>query len=728
MTIRSRLLHALSGSVMTFGMVYVNIRVLCDLTGISSDRETALLLAAVFGLIAAAVLLTPHPLLALTVPVLVTGGAFAVCREEVLAEVYRLFVCLTDSPVAGYLFRALLKSPPSPGEINDTFNGPVFFWIPLFAAWLCASFLILYLSRVRGMLWYTVFNTLLFAALAVFMNAMPSGWLTALFAALHMALVLSSLLVERGGRRAGAVTLGLLLPCFIVSAGLWGALRYYERPAFTDRIVERSVELYKDLSARRKSRTGSGGSGTAGGGGSTKLGEDTLENTRAVPIGAFPWNRYADRVELDETGPRRPLDTPVMEVYSDRERTLYLRGVSYDQYEPDGWSNRTVRTEGVEFTPFLFVTDAAPTEQLRVRLAVASNLLWLPYTPTELPKDTSVFQDAYVFSEPLTDYSVLYKPNAAFAPVSWEYRNYVYLLYGGGMLPDETREALSEVTALFDPEDPNLVFRIADYVRNCAVYDTDTPAMPAGEDFVPWFLTESDRGYCVHFASAAAVLLRCFNIPARYVTGYMVKAQGSGWTEVTEDDAHAWVEYFDDSLVSWRVLEPTPSLSNPAEEEAETESPAPTAPLPNLRNEPAETEPREQSVPRADPVRPARGRTVSALWLIPAALLAAAVLWPVTRAVRRKLALRKADPNGRVLLLWRLSVRLLSASKAEEPDSLADSLAECLAIAEKARFSPHTVTPEEIARVEALSNAARASVRCDKNLPRRLAVRWFMGV
>ena len=728
MTLRSRLLHALSGAVMTFGMVYANIRVFCELTDISSNRETALLLAAVFGFIAAAVLLTPHPFLSLLVPFLVTGGAFAVCREEVLEEVYRLFICLTESPTAGYLFRALLNGAPAPGEINDAFNGPVFFWIPLLAAWLSGSFLIMYLSRVRGVLWYTAFDVLLFAALAVFMNEMPSGWLTALFAALHMALVLSSLLLERGSGRAGAVMLGLLLPCFIVSAGLWGALRYYERPAFTDRIVERSVELYKDLSDKRNSRTGGGGSGTAGGSGSTTLGEDAMENTRAVPIGAFPWNRYADRVELDETGPRRPLDTPVMEVYSDRERTLYLRGVSYDQYEPDGWSNRTVRKEGVDFTPFLFVTDAAPTELLQVRLAVASNLVWLPYTPTELPQGTSVFQDAYVFSKPLTEYTVLYKPNAAFAPVSWEYRNYVYLLYGGGMVPDETREALADVIALFDPDDPNLVFRIADYVRNCAVYDTDTPAMPAGEDFVPWFLTESDRGYCVHFASAAAVLLRCFDIPARYVTGYMVKAEGSGWTKVTEDDAHAWVEYFDDSLVSWRVLEPTPSMADPAEEEAETESPAPAAPLPNLRNEPAETEAREQSVPRADPVTPVRRHTVSALWLIPAVLLAAVVLWPVIRAGRRKRALKKADPNGRVLLLWHLSERLLSASKGDEPDNPADNRMECLAVAEKARFSPHTVTPEEVRQVEALYESALTSVRRDKNLPRRLALRWFLGV
>jgi hypothetical protein len=97
-------------------------------------------------------------------------------------------------------------------------------------------------------------------------------------------------------------------------------------------------------------------------------------------------------------------------------------------------------------------------------------------------------------------------------------------------VPDRTRAALSDIVSRFDPADPNLVFRVADYVRSSAVYDTDTEAMHELGDFVPWFLTESDRGYCVHFASAAVLLLRCLGVPARYVTGYLVRAEGSAVT------------------------------------------------------------------------------------------------------------------------------------------------------------------------------------------------------
>ena len=44
---------------------------------------------------------------------------------------------------------------------------------------------------------------------------------------------------------------------------------------------------------------------------------------------------------------------------------------------------------------------------------------------------------------------------------------------------------------------------------------------PAQEDFAVYFLTEGKRGWCMHFATAAACMLRALDVPARYVSGYV---------------------------------------------------------------------------------------------------------------------------------------------------------------------------------------------------------------
>ena len=82
---------------------------------------------------------------------------------------------------------------------------------------------------------------------------------------------------------------------------------------------------------------------------------------------------------------------------------------------------------------------------------------------------------------------------------------------------------------------------------------------PPGRDFVDYFLFESKRGFCVHFASAMVVMLRCLGIPARVASGFAtgVYDRRLGAYLVRENDAHAWVEvYFPGQ--GWVAFDPTP--------------------------------------------------------------------------------------------------------------------------------------------------------------------------
>jgi hypothetical protein len=77
------------------------------------------------------------------------------------------------------------------------------------------------------------------------------------------------------------------------------------------------------------------------------------------------------------------------------------------------------------------------------------------------------------------------------------------------------------------------------------------------------FLFGDRTGYCVHFAHAAAYLLRALGLPARVAAGYAVdagrRADGSSLM-LRSSDAHAWAEVYLDDF-GWEVVDPMPLRS-----------------------------------------------------------------------------------------------------------------------------------------------------------------------
>ncbi|MCD8315501.1 MAG: transglutaminase-like domain-containing protein [Firmicutes bacterium] len=105
------------------------------------------------------------------------------------------------------------------------------------------------------------------------------------------------------------------------------------------------------------------------------------------------------------------------------------------------------------------------------------------------------------------------------------------------------------------------------YTLNSRASYTRTPGwFPVNEDPIEYFLFEGGKGYCQHFACAATLMYRLYDIPARYATGYRVSASdfrydeetGTWIAEVTDESAHAWVEIFI-SGYGWTPVEVTPS-------------------------------------------------------------------------------------------------------------------------------------------------------------------------
>lgn len=394
--------------------------------------------------------------------------------------------------------------------------------------------------------------------------------------------------------------------------------------------------------------------------------------------------RPREKVELSSLPTQLLLGIPVAEVTAEQSGSLYLRMQDYDVYTGTAWESTSARQD----------TLAGSGGQYgAVRLSMLSSQR-APLIPA--------FPDGQVF---LTDGAAEGNEREQ----TFLVREFSLAAYPGDQwltLPEETalraRELLQSAR-IGTQSVEQTVQAVAEYVRSSAAYDRGGTAMGAdATDFALWFLQEAEQGYCVHFATAAAVLLRSAGIPARYVTGYRVDAQAGQPVRVTSDDAHAWVEYYNYRTWGWYVLEATPAAQEPQE------TTVPTAPGEETRSTVPETAAPTQSAamqtsPPQQQEEQAATRWTLPLWVpLTLALLAlAALLAEGQRLVRIELRRRRQGRGGnnQRAAACAQELQLLSRlTRVRIPEELTQ-------LTEKAVFSQHTLTPEEL-RVYALCQAA----------------------
>lgn len=161
-------------------------------------------------------------------------------------------------------------------------------------------------------------------------------------------------------------------------------------------------------------------------------------------------------------------------------------------------------------------------------------------------------------------------------------------LYSYLQVPGENQEAVDQIIQeaglnhfLDAWENVN---RLAAYYQDEIPYSYQPGVTPYGKDFVNYFLLENKRGYCAHFATAAALIFRRLGIPARYVEGYAIDPEDiseegtvldepkenyyEGYSKleqtavvsvnVVDANAHAWVEIWIPDK-GWQVADITPA-------------------------------------------------------------------------------------------------------------------------------------------------------------------------
>jgi transglutaminase-like putative cysteine protease len=134
-----------------------------------------------------------------------------------------------------------------------------------------------------------------------------------------------------------------------------------------------------------------------------------------------------------------------------------------------------------------------------------------------------------------------------------------YALHRALQLPPQANPRAQELGRALrrkHAEDEAIIGEMLGMFRRNFVYTLEPPLL--GEHPVDEFLFSTRSGFCEHYASSFAVVMRAAGVPARIVTGYQggeVNALGN-YLIVRQADAHAWTEVWLSGR-GWVRIDPT---------------------------------------------------------------------------------------------------------------------------------------------------------------------------
>ena len=456
------------------------------------------------------------------------------------------------------------------------------------------------------------------------------------------------------------------------------------------------------------------------------------------------WEFNTEYVRVADAGPRKITDQSMLEIVSTRAGAYYLRGYSMQFFDGRAWYGNSdalnssdewlssSATASIVSLYYILEPDLSPAAaNMTVTVTGdASPLIYLPYYTHSYSIVSLTDSERYSidFVSPGVSLPAFYASmrndleGLAAVSLSLNIANMRQLAIRVRStytkVDDSTAESLRRfaLDAGIDPgaDRAAVADSVAELIRSSARYTLTPLPVPEGEDFALYFLSVSKQGYCIHFATAATLMLRALGIPARFTSGFVVSVPYGGVGEtivVTDAQAHAWVEVFYDDI-GWIPLEVSPygsgvpagtshSSANAASRPDGDDDdmfyewplePDRAEPLPPTAASGAETEARDQTDPAGS----------GAAILLAAALLPACILVIVLRRLvvlkKRKTGFTQEDTNAAVILVWRYITRL--DRKRPPPAEIED-------LALKARFSNHRISEDE--RAAMLDHAAKLS-------------------
>lgn len=268
-------------------------------------------------------------------------------------------------------------------------------------------------------------------------------------------------------------------------------------------------------------------------------------------------------------------------------------------------------------------------------------------------------------------------------------------------------------------------------------------------------LTDTVDGTTYQYATVAALALRYYGIPARYVEGYTVKAAENEPTSVDASAAGAWVEVFQDG-VGWLPLALTPGLEDLSAEQTESGIKPVGAGKEGNGDGPRVTEGQELEQDDAEPDNsedntPDGGQRTGllhkpAFWIILVAallllLLAAIIIRHEVILKKRNEAFTQEDPSAAAACLFTDCAALLAAmgfkrgtgsmlelcetAKEQLGEEYAAKLHDMTMYNAQALFSSRAISPEQLTEMRAFHDTTMENLKTRCKPLRKLRLKWL---
>lgn len=303
-------------------------------------------------------------------------------------------------------------------------------------------------------------------------------------------------------------------------------------------------------------------------------------------------------------------------------------------------------------------------------------------------------------------------------------------------LSDEVRDLAAEITKNANTDGAKAK-AIEEHLTSASFTYTLHAPTSTGTDIISDFLLRDKAGYCIHFATAMAILARIEGIPSRVAVGFTGGTQEGDGYKVTTDNMHAWPELYFEGL-GWMPFEPTKSIGSSVTGENSSPAPPSSAPStsPSTQTVSPEPKPTETTAsPSSSPPQTPKGSSTNwtwLLWIFPVLLLLA---FPaVTRLSLRAWRLRGGQsPVVAAAAAWRelaashrdlgqeflhgSPVEVAKAMEQDLPNATAAHLVEVAEVVQRSQFARETPPTDQLSeRVKLLIHELRRNVPT----PRRL--------